>query len=173
MKPPIYRQATKITKGKSEVVAKVNTYLHNKKTLHKNAKVLFPDGVVSINSSAKVFAFEDEFNDTYSQQYHDLDALSIINNHKMQEGDVFLGRSNAYIHIKKSERKIAIKNSETDLKTILDAILDNQKDFFTKFSTALSSSSFNQFSAMMAPQISVFIQSCEETKTLNNSIFSS
>lgn len=179
----IYRTTTKLTQGTSGLIAKIQTYFYNKKTLSTDVNVLYQDGLYSINTNSKILAIENDFKNLYSLLYQDTEALKIIKSFGLQEKDIFLGREGVYILFKNNEKamslvgdtisliggKIAIKNDTTDLKTILTQNIAIDNAFFTSLSTALAQSNFVQFQASLTPTIATYIA---QKTAVNNLIIS-
>lgn len=172
----IYRTTTKLTQGTSGLIAKIQTYFYNKKTLSTDVNVLYQDGLYSINTNSKILAIENDFKNLYSLLYQDTEALKIIKSFGLQEKDIFLGREGVYILFKNNEKemsliggKIAIKNDTTDLKTILTQNIAIDNAFFASLSTALAQGNFTLFQASLTPTIATYIA---QKTAVNNLIIS-
>lgn len=172
----IYRNTIKLTQGTSGLLAKIQTYFYNKKSITTNVNVLYQDGLYSVNTDSKILAIENDVKNVYSLLYQDIEALKIIKSFNLQEKDIFLGREGVYILFKNSNKtmsiigkKITIKNDITDLKTILTQNIAIDNAFFTSLSTALAQSNFVQFQASLSPTIASYIA---QKTAVNNLIIS-
>lgn len=153
----IYRNTVELTQGAVGIIGKIQTYFYNKKSITADVNILYQDGLYSVNTNSKILTVENDVKDSYSMLYQDAEALKIIQLLNLQEKDIFLGREGIYILFKSSEGKMTIKNSTTDLKTILTQNIAIDNSFFTSLTTALSSPDFNGFKASLAPNIANYI----------------
>ena len=189
----IFRSAINITQGAVGMLAKIQTYFYNKKSITTNVNILYQDGLYSVNKDSKILAIENDVKNLYSLLYQDSEALKIIQSIGLQEKDIFLGMEEVYILFKNSEKKITLngnilagdsttnievditskqiglKNDITDLKTILTQNIAIDNAFFTSLSTALATSNHTQFKASLSPTISGYIS---QKNTINTLILS-
>ena len=165
----IYRKIIKLSASASGMLATIQTYFYNKRAITQDVNVLYIDGLVSVNSKSNVLPVENDIKNLYSPLYQDVEALKIIQSLNLQEKDVFLGREGIYILFKNSEDKITIKNSTTDLKTILTQNIAIDNAFFASLSTALATNNYTQFKASLSPTIAEYIS---QKNTINALILS-
>jgi len=165
----IYRKIIKLSASVSGMLATIQTYFYNKRAITQDVNVLYIDGLVSVNSKSNVLPVENDIKNLYSPLYQDVEALKIIQSLNLQEEDIFLGRESIYILFNNSEGKMTIKNSATDLKTILTQNIAIDNSFFTSLTTALSSADFNAFKAKLSPDIANYIS---EKNAVNQLIIS-
>ena len=71
----IYRTTTKLTQGTSGLIAKIQTYFYNKKTLSTDVNVLYQDGLYSINTNSKITVVAKP---AQTQYWTHLDPLSVL-----------------------------------------------------------------------------------------------
>jgi len=194
----IFRSAINITQGAVGMLAKIQTYFYNKKSITTNVNILYQDGLYSVNKDSKILAIENDVKNLYSLLYQDTEALKIIQSIGLQEKDIFLGREEVYILFKNSEKKatlmadiinigtnnasilvdkdtnqITIKNDTTDLKTILTQNITIDNAFFNSLSTALATNNFTQFKASLSPSIAGYIAQKTAVNTLILSLLNS
>jgi len=194
----IFRSAINITQGAVGMLAKIQTYFYNKKSITTNVNILYQDGLYSVNKDSKILAIENDVKNLYSLLYQDTEALKIIQSIGLQEKDIFLGREEVYILFKNSEKKatlmadiinigtnnasilvdkdtnqITIKNDTTDLKTILTQNITIDNAFFNSLSTALAKNNFTQFKASLSPSIAGYIAQKTAVNTLILSLLNS
>ncbi len=74
----LYRNVRKLIQGTSGMLAQIQTYFYNKKSITRNVNILYQDGLVSVNSNSKVLVIENDIKDLYSSLYQDTEALSLI-----------------------------------------------------------------------------------------------
>lgn len=79
--------------------------------LDKEADVLFPDGLISINSSSKAIIQEVQ-SDLYAQLVNN--GQEIIEKNSLKEGDIFSGRLENYLLFRDGNLKIKSKTLEVD-----------------------------------------------------------
>jgi len=169
----LYRQTIKLTQGAIGMIANIQTYFYNKRSFKKDVNILYQDGLVSLNTNSKVLTIEDDVKDLYSLLYQDNEALKIIQNLGLQEGDVLLGRENIYIFISKATGKLAIKNNATDLKTILMQNIDIDKAFLSSLNSALGQPDYNSFKTTLQSTIAGYIDQKDAINTLIESLLKS
>ena len=166
----LYRNVRKLIQGTSGMLAQIQTYFYNKKSITRNVNILYQDGLVSVNSNSKVLVIENDIKDLYSSLYQDTEALSLIKSEGLNEKDVLLGRSGVYILIKNNSKKLAIKNNTTDLKTILEQNIAIDNAFLTSLQAALGEHSFTHFQAALLPVLSGYITQKTQINTLITSL---
>lgn len=169
----IFRSVISITQGAVGMLAKIQTYFYNKKSITTNVNILYQDGLYSVNKDSKILAIENDVKNLYSLLYQDTEALKIIKSIGLQEKDIFLGREGVYILLKNNDKKFTIKNNTTDLKTILTQNITIDNAFFNSLTTALSQADYNSFQASLKPSIADYISQKTAVNTLILSLLSS
>lgn len=177
----IFRNAINLTQGAVGMLAKIQTYFYNKKSITTNVNILYQDGLYSVNKDSKILAIENDVKNLYSLLYQDTEALKIIQSFGLQEKDILLGRKGVYVFLQAvmqkitlngnilagdgttnievdiTSKQIGLKNDITDLKTILTQNITIDNAFFTSLSTALATNNFVQFQASLSPTIANYI----------------
>ena len=126
----IFRSAINITQGAVGMLAKIQTYFYNKKSITTNVNILYQDGLYSVNKDSKILAIENDVKNLYSLLYQDTEALKIIQSIGLQEKDIFLGREEVYILFKNSEKKATLMADIINIGTNIQSIGLQEKDIF-------------------------------------------